>query len=82
MEKSSMRTMSSQTWVTILDPLVVVDDLVRSLQARLEEILFSVVPRRGWVSVGAPPPLVAGRGTKKEVYFFSVSHVFEIPRGG
>ena len=50
-----MRTISSQTWVTILDPLVVVDDPVRSLQALLEEMLFTVVPRRVRVSVGGPP---------------------------
>ena len=33
---------------------------------------------RGW----APLPLVAGRGTKKEANFLSVSHVFETARGG
>ena len=64
-----MRTMSSQTWVTTSDPLVVVDDPLRSLQARMEEILFSVVPRRVRVSVGEPLRLVAGRGTKKEANF-------------
>ena len=80
-DKSSMHTMSSQTWVAILDPLVVVDDPVRSLHARLEEILFSTIPRRARVSEGWPLPLVAGRGMKKEVYFLSESRVFEIPRG-
>ena len=47
-----------------------------------EEILFSVVPRRVRVSVGGPLLLVAGRGTKKEANFFSLSHVRETPRGG
>ena len=80
-EKSSMRTTLSQTWVTILYPLGMVEDLGRSLQPQHEEILFSVVPRRVRVSVGGPLLLVAGRGTKKEANFFSVSHVLETPRG-
>ena len=66
-----MRTTLSQTWVTILDPLGMVEDLGRSLQARQEETLFSVVPRRVRVSVGGPLLLVAGRGTKKEANFSS-----------
>ena len=63
--------MMSQSWVTILDPLEVVDDLGRW-----------VVPRRVRVSVGGSLALVVGRGTKKEANFLSVSHVFEIPHGG
>ena len=58
-----------------------VEDLGRSLQARQEEILFSVA-RRVRVSVGGSLLLVAGRGTKKEANFFSLSHVLETPRGG
>ena len=49
-----MRTMLSQTWVTILDPFGVVDHLGRSLQERQEDTLLGgSLPckgLRGWAT--------------------------------
>ena len=56
MQASWKNRQCGRRWVTILDSLGMVENLGRSLQARQEDVLFSVVPRRVRVSVGGLYP--------------------------